>query len=897
MKRTTLFSAVQRGLYAVVASGLIVSSVPVMAQDNDDEENADLGRVQVTGSRISRADVEGALPVTVIDREQIELSGQTSVADLLRETSFNSGGSFRPRSGSSGQSFAGLSLRALGEGRTLILIDGKRAPIAPNIGSAQDLNSVPLAAVERIEILTDGASAIYGSDAIGGVVNIVTRKDFNGAELTFGNSFPEREGGDTRQGSAIIGMSGQQGQIMAGASFNSRDIVFARDREWSRGGASTFSNSFMSSDAAFLAHPEFGSANVPGCQGEGFTVTPAGPGRNCFYDFTLVSADEASVDNHSLFTRGRFDINRDWSLNLNAQVNRVESFGRYAPVPSVPWLVGGFGHPVLPVGSPNHPATPPSQGGLNPNWAAYQQYADETLLFRHRFAANGPRDTEIDSQVYDVDLSVQGRIGLTDVEAGVRRTESKYTELGYNYIVSALAQPQFDSGAYNIYDPFGNSQDVLQSFTSTILRSASYVAKEYYANANMDAFDLPAGTVAVAFGAEYRDEAYADIYDDLQANGNITGSAGNSASGSRDSSAVFFEALVPVLDTLEMTAALRYDDYSDFGDALSPKIAFRFQPLDELTLRASWGQGFRAPPLDILSARPSFSADFVADIPTCLNQGLDENCNVPGTDQPGVTQIQSFVIANPDLDAEDSDQFSIGIAWEPFDWLNGSIDLWSTEIDGRVAAISAQEVINCLDGTTTNCPPGLSMFDPGAQIPDADLGLGLARSPSSDAILFLQRGFASLGTVETSGFDLNLMTNFDFGSAGLLKNELQATYVDEYSVDSGDNVAGEAGLPRWRAKLTNQWSIGDFSVAWNINYIGSQSDSFTDPYVGLSSWTTHDLQANWYAPWNGRLTVGVDNLADKDPILDPADPTGRGFNFDLYDGYGRVPYVRYTQSF
>src|SRR5690606_19034820 len=137
-----------------------------------------------TGSRIQRADVEGALPITVIDRMDLELSGEISVADFLRTTTFNSFGSFRPQSGSSAQSFAEVSLRGLGGSRTLILIDGRRAPTAPMVGQGQDLNAVPLAAVERIEILSDGASAIYGSDAIGGVVNIITRKDFSGVEIT-----------------------------------------------------------------------------------------------------------------------------------------------------------------------------------------------------------------------------------------------------------------------------------------------------------------------------------------------------------------------------------------------------------------------------------------------------------------------------------------------------------------------------------------------------------------------------------------------------------------------------------------------------------------------------------------------------------------------------------------
>ncbi|AKS43138.1 TonB-dependent receptor plug domain-containing protein [Wenzhouxiangella marina] len=877
--RNPLAKAIHYALGASMVAGLAMTAAPVSAQD---EEAADLDRVQVTGSRIKRTDVEGALPIQVIDRQQIELSGQTSVADLLRQQPINSAGSFRPQSGSSAQSFAGLSLRALGSGRTLILVDGRRAPNAPNVGTAQDLNAVPLAAVERIEILADGASAIYGADAIGGVVNIITRSDFEGVEMFAGISDPKREGGDTREAGVIFGVAGNRGRIMAGVSNNKREIVFQRDREWSQGGASIFSNNFLTAGFSFLNNPTYGAANVPGCQGPGFFIN----GSLCAYDFTLQAADEAETENQSLFARSRYDINADWSLYGNFGLSRVTSFGRYAPVPSSPWLVGGFGAIVLSPGLPNHPATPPSAGGLNPNWEAYQDQADNTLLLTHRFAANGPRDTSTDAQVYDIDLGVQGRLGNFDVDAGIRRTESQYNELGRNYIVSALAQPQFDSGAYNIYDPFNVPQDVLQSFTATINRDARYVSRQAYAQASTDLFDMAAGPVGFAFGAEYRDENYKDIYDDLQANGNITGSAGNSAFGARDQWAVFAEAAFPILDTLELSVAARYDDYSDFGDAFSPKVALRYQPLDELTIRASWGQGFRAPPLEILAAQPSFSADPVVDAATATAFG------VPTTES---VQITAFSIANPNLQPEDSEQFSLGVAFEPFDWLNGSIDFWNIEIDGRVAAIGAQTIINCLAGTTTNCPPGLSNFPVGSSGPNSSLGLGLLRNPDSGAIQFLQRGFASLGTIETRGFDINMRTNFDFGDMGRLNNELQAGYTWRYEVDSGANVSGEAGLPRWRAVLSNVYSFGDFTFAWNINYIDSQSDSLADPDVGLPSWTTHDLQLNYYTPWDGRITLGVDNVVDKDPVLDEGE--SRGFNFSLYDAYGRTPYIRYTQNF
>lgn len=874
MRNNQLRLAVRTAL----ASGALATAVAAPTAFAQ-EPAADLDRVTVTGSRIKRTDIEGALPVTVIDRETIELSGKTSVADLIRSQPINTQGSFRPRSGSTGQSFAGISLRGLGEGRTLVLIDGRRAPNAPNIGSGQDLNTIPLAAVERIEILSDGASAIYGTDAIGGVVNIITRKDFTGAELSYGQGWPEQEGGDTETGSAIFGTSSAKGQLVAGVNFNKRDIVWQRDREWSAGGASTFSNNFWNLAGTGLR------SNVAGCTGPGFTHDEATD--TCGYDFTLQAADEAEIENTSLFTRARYDINMDWSLYGNFSVSRVKSFGRYAPVPSSPWLVGGFGLPILLPGTPNHPATAPEDGGLNPRWDLYGAFADDIITLRHRFAANGPRDTTSDANVYDFDIGAQGRIGNFDVEFGARRTDSQYYEIGRNYIVSALAQPQFDSGAYNIYDPFNVPDDVRTSFTATIGRDARNVQREYYALATTDLFQMDAGAVSIAFGAEYRDEDYKDIFDDLSANGNITGSAGNSAFGSRDSKAAFAEVLVPVLPNLELTGALRYDDYSDFGNTTSPKVAFRWQPLAELTVRGSWGEGFRAPPLDILAAQPSFSADTVRDPDTCIAFGQDPDC---------ATQITGFVIANPDLDAEESDQWSLGVAFEPLEWINGSIDYWNIEVDGRVAGIGAQQIVNCLGGLTTNCPPGLSVLDVTAVPPVPSAGLGVARSPVTNEIVYLQRGFASLGTLETSGIDLALRTNFNFAAAGRLTNELLVTYVDEFKVDSGENIVGDNGVPEIRAVLRNVYTWGDFSVAWNLNYVDGH-EAATASLGELPSWTTHDVQVNYFTPWNGRFTVGVDNVGDKDPVVDPADNSNRGYNPNLYDPYGRIIYARYTQTF
>ena len=193
---------------AAVAASLGFPALAI-AQDAQTDVNAEeeVERIQITGSRLNRTDMEGALPLTVIDRVELEASGDISVADYMRDTNFNSFGSYQSTSGSSGGGAAQVSLRGLGAGRTLILIDGRRAPTSPILGSGQDLNSIPMAAVERIEVLSDGASAVYGSDAIGGVVNVITRKDFEGVSVTYGVGRPTNDGGDTEEMSIVIGSS------------------------------------------------------------------------------------------------------------------------------------------------------------------------------------------------------------------------------------------------------------------------------------------------------------------------------------------------------------------------------------------------------------------------------------------------------------------------------------------------------------------------------------------------------------------------------------------------------------------------------------------------------------------------------------------------------------------
>lgn len=870
-------------------SSLSLTNIALAQEDAVEEEEVE--KIAITGSRIKRADLEGALPVTVIDRQQIDFSGQTSVADLLRNTAFNSTGSFRPQSGSSAQGVSQINLRGLGASRTLVLVDGRRLAVSPSTGNSQDLNSIPAAAVERIEILSDGASAVYGSDAIGGVINIITRKDFNGVELRLGAAQIEHEGGDREEGSVIFGTSSDKGQMLGGVSWRSRDIIFARDLPWYSPGGSFFSQNWRVADSADrnqawnlnqtrtfnpdgtrIDNNRDGALNeldnfyqswseIQGAcdQGEFYTIAyspavvgPDGQRTRCGFNFASVSADEASSGNLGFFLNSRYEINDDWSVFSNMSITKSSSFGRYAP---------SLAEVRVGADSPNNP--------LNPNSPYYQDVGQPNsvpVTILHRFAGLGNRDNDVENTLQDLHLGFEGDIDGVLVDFSVRRNKSRTYDIGRNYVVIPIAEQFLNEGTYLVGDLDRNPADVLNSMKATISRIGDYNQDEVAGSVQFDLFDMDGGTAVMIVGGEWRDIEYSDQYDSLSEGGVIGGSSGNSAGGTRQTSAAYIEAVFPYTDELEITAALRRDRYSDYGSDVSPKVSVRYNPTDELLLRASYGEGFRAPSLVILTQQPSFSADSVRDPQHCAAVGLAPDCS----DQVNVT-----VIANPELESETSKQYSAGIAYEPFEWLDFSLDYFNIEIDNRIRAFSSGALIS-LDNAGRALPAGMSIT--------RELG---------GEIVSIVRGFGNQGTLETDGLDLNLNTNFDLNEFGRLRQNLTISYTNSFDIDGVDQLQFEA-RPEYRGVFTNILSVGDFDLVWNMNIIGDTVFTNGDP---VPHWITNDAQVTYNAPWNGKITVGVRNISGKEPILG-TDPDGsRDYNFDLYDGYGRTVYARYTQSF
>jgi iron complex outermembrane receptor protein len=496
------------------------------------------------------------------------------------------------------------------------------------------------------------------------------------------------------------------------------------------------------------------------------------------------------------------------------------------------------------------------------------------LSLRHRMAAAGPRDNNTDATIASGLFGVKGRVlNMIDVDLGARSEKYRYTELGKNYIVRPLLEAAINSGSYNIFNPFGNSADVINGVKATITRDDMWDSKEFFGTASMDLFKIGNRSVTGLIGFESRNEYYQDNYDPLSEAGVIEGSSGNSASGSRTVKSVFFEVAAPVLSNLELSLAGRYDKYNDAGSKFSPKVSGKWTPMKQLTLRSSYGEGFRAPTLDVLTQKPAFSADSVNDPVTCVAFG-----GTPAKCATADVQVDATVIANSQLKPETSKQFSFGVVYDPVSWASVSVDYYNTKIDGRITNMSAQTIIDRTLKPALGAVPSL---------------FSVTRDPITGAITNVTRGAVNEGTLDTSGLDVSFKTDFKLGSWGRLQNNLQISYVDNYSLNGGRNVIGDQGSPKYRINLGNTWTWNKLTANLAINHIAGQPDPVGE--VPTKGYTTADLVVAYKFPTQTQLTVGALNLTGKMPELIGYD--GRPWNFYLYNALGRQLFVRVQQTF
>ncbi|MCG9737284.1 TonB-dependent receptor [Shewanella insulae] len=851
-----------------LVSGAAMTAFTAPAVFAADEQAADkVERIEVTGSRIKRSDLEGASPVTTITADDMKVEGNFTVADALRNSNLNSFGSFSERSGSSAQSQATINLRGAGSSRTLVLIDGKRFPGSPTLGgSSANLNAIPMAAVERIEILTDGASSTYGSDAIAGVVNIIMKKNFQGIEFNVGGGSRDRDGGLTsKEFSVVAGYEMDKGNITFAFDHQDRKGISDADREftapWMRdlngdGVIQAYSETDgWSYYGASVKHPDTGIYQPsPLCDDlaaqygddvfkkvRGDDVFGAGS-ELCMYAYGNVSYNKASVDRNTVYVDANYEVAEDVEWFGRVMFTQNNSFGRYAP-PAAAWNNM----------SPDNPHNP----------------FDVEAKGYFRWVGIGTRDGNVDDYNQDYLTGLRGSISAWNDatwEFYYHYNKADNKSIGEYYL-------SYSGLAYNEANGIDlGSEAGVNNMKATTLTQDRATFHQYNAGIGFDAFELPGGAVAHYFGMEYFDQDYDSVYDAQSEAGLIGGSAGNSAGGDRQVWAAFYEAAMPLTDTIELNIAARYDDYSDFGDNVAPKASVRWQALDNVVVRASYSEAFRAPALDQLYAATTFSAEDGTDYPYCAATGI------PQGDCPE-KQYDTWISANKNLGPETSEYINFGVAWDVVDNFGVKVDYFDLKIDD---VISQRSITNVMEGIASGSLTPTDTF--------------YVKRDATGAAEEIGTGYGNGDKLQIKGVDVALNGNLetDIGDFSLAwTNSFVLEYVEEVEGGAGAvDTAGWNGQPEYKSVFTTTYTMGDHRVSWNMNYTDSTYE--TKDTGKLDSWLIHNINYTYDAGSFGSIMLGVNNLTDEDPVLSS---DGKFENPELYNNYGREYRASYTLKF
>ncbi len=903
-------------------------ALPAMAQQT-------LERVEITGSSIKRIDAETALPVQVITREQIQRSGAINVEQLLQTISSISSSGGLTTSSASGATTGGISavsIHGLTSIRTLVLLNGRR--IAPyGIGFVADsvsvdVNSIPLAAIERVEVLKDGASAIYGSDAIAGVINFILRQDFKGVELTGEYGDTTQGGANFKRATATAGfgnLTSDRFNVMIVGSFQKEGSLFGRDRDFASSGINVANLNDTTSGNTFPGNiiPLDGSGgtrnpSAPGCPPPYAINDPFFPPTRCRFDPSPLVALVPASERVSLFAAAKVAITADIQAYAEASFNKNKIRTIIQPVP----LSDQFAIPStnsLCTQAPYNTAVPGSctaaivirpSSPFYPTAYAMQEYgATPDLLVRYRNNVN--RDITNISEAPRFVLGVKGALAGFDFDVAGLHSESKVREqVNHGYPAQSAILPILNSGNVNLFGP--NTQAIQDQLRATEFNGDAYSIKSSLtsigAKVSREVFQLPAGPVGIALGAERRKEKYSFSADPLIQTGDISGYGGNflPVDKSRNVTAFFGEAVIPVVKNVEANLAVRHDRYSGVGNSTTPKGSLRWQPTPQILLRTSYGKGFRAPSLQDLHAPNTQGVT-----PPGLNDPL--KCIPPlpvGTPGAGggndcQTQFTTTFGGNQNLKPEKSRNFTLGTVLEPVNNVSVGIDYFRVRL--------TDTIVNGVDAATilgdVNAYAGL--IQRGAPNPN------FPNLPGS--ITNVLQTNINLGTTKVSGFDVDIKWRIPTANWGRFTLNGSATYFNTYDTSNLDgsftggvdqvNAATGGVVPRFRSYLAVDWTQGPWGVTVAQNFQKNYNDlpgTFEDPsdpaFVArkVKSYATYDLQGTYSAFKSWRFTLGVRNVFDTDPPYTNAGGQTSfqgGYDPQYADPRGRFVYGRVTYMF
>jgi iron complex outermembrane receptor protein len=843
-------------------------------------EKDSVERIQVTGSHIQRTDMEGPSPLTSLSAEDIANSGVTDLIGLFTKLPMAGQGTFSTQGNSSDNTSNGgssVSLRGLGADSTLILVNGRRVSVSPfanNIDTAfVDINNIPLAAIKRVDILKDGASATYGSDAVAGVINIILRDDVEGAEISAKLGDTADGGGKEKNLSIVWGSSTEKSSHTFALDYFDREEILYADRDYSKSANQKalrpndpFATDFRSSSGfpGTIALASDSTNRLPDTFGNDVCAEADIVGNLCRYDYAPVMTSVPATERASFIYLGKYEINDNLRgfAELNGQHSKTTIRGAGSPSFNELFMAGD---------NVNHPFAD------LPEDEFYQQ----DLTMRRRMVDIGNREKRVTSNYYRSIIGLQGEIKDWSWEVAYNYIKSESTERGVNgFPNSRRTQEAIDSGLWNPFEPSSNSQESLDFIETTTTRIGKSTSKSFDGKISGSLMEMAHGDLGLAVGVEYREESISDNPDDQFLRGEVFGTEATQANGSRDNTSIFAELAIPVLDNLEVQVAVRHEDYSDFGTTTDPKVAFIWQTTDSLSLRGSYGTAFRAPSLHQIGLGNTDESPNLVDSVRCAAVG-----NVNKACEP--QEYTAVLSGNADLGPEESKSYNLGLIYELADNMDFSVDYYDYDIE-NVITKDTQFKFSKLG----NDPSVVER-----------LPSGVAGDPGEVVRIFDQ--YENIGNITTSGLDVeaNYGLETDMGD---FRFTYALNYVLSYedarpNADGSmriDTQEGDFEQPEVRWSFNTAWVQGDWNANMAVNYVGEFKQDASVATEGMSdidSLTTVDTTVNYIGIKDTTLSIGATNLFNEEPPFSYHD--FMGFVSGTHNSQGRFVYVKASYKF
>ena len=896
------------------------------------QPSENLAEIVVTGTSIRGLDAESALPVTVLKAEDIARTGATSAEDLFRYVSAaSSAGSTVSAQATGNQtgSINTISLRGLTSARTLILINGRRsAPYGGGsigvAGNSVDISSIPVAAIERVEILKDGASAIYGSDAIAGVVNFILKDNFQGVDASVYGGAPTRSGGGTEEQANFFGGIGDlktdRYNINLNLGFDHIQSILGNTRPFAFRYAPQFGNDVTSSfafPANIAVFPVPAKPNPTTINPQVGNCAPSLSDKNfpaqCRFDNSPYDSLQPDVKRGNGNLNAHYQISDTTQLYAEASFAHVETLTQVQPVPL------SYQNPLLP-GNPylaylanllatqyptyHNPAITPTAAAFllppsSPYYptafaAAHGVPANFPLNLIYRDFANGPRLEQDTSDTTRAVGGWKGNLAGWDFDTSVLYSEVKVKEdLKSGFPLYSKIMPLLDGGTIN---PFGPTTDPAALAAA---KGAEFVGQDWSSKTSLASlsgsasralFDLPGGPLSAAVGAEVRRETF--VYNPSVSiqTGDITGQGGNQLpeDASRSVESVYVEVNAPIVHSLDADAAVRYDHYQTVGSTVNPKASLKFQPWDWWLWRASAGSGFRAPSLTDL---------YAAQASSVTGNGTRDFIKCPTFDpnNPACSfQFSTVTGGNPNLKPEKSTTLTLGTEIEPVKNLHLGFDsFW----------IYLKEAI-----VVGGLPTATILQNAASETQFANL---ITRDANGN-ITSISQTNANLFKENVSGLDVNLRYAFDIGDFGRITLVGDGTYFYKFAtqnpngswtgqVDKGLTTV-DGIISRWRHNLSLIYDIGNWDASLTQHFQKKYHDSagnITGATREVGVYDTFDGQLSYHLAKAWTFTLGVINIADAAPPYANYAASANNFvgGYDLTYGdprgrfvYGRIGY-------